>query len=75
MIKILTLIKNSVDFINKYIFPGSCLISVSQISDIVKNKTKFDFIDLEDITLHYAKTLNIWRKLSWQNKRNQRNGL
>ena len=54
--------KNSVDFINKYIFPGSCLISVSQISDIVKNKTKFDFIDLEDITLHYAKTLNIWRK-------------
>ena len=54
--------KNSVDFINKYIFPGSCLISVAQVSDIVKNKTNFDFIGLEDITKHYATTLNIWRQ-------------
>jgi len=29
--------KNSVDFINKYIFPGSCLISVHQVSEIIKN--------------------------------------
>ena len=54
--------KKSVDFINKYIFPGSCLIAISQITDIVKNDTKFNFIDLEDITMHYAKTLNIWRQ-------------
>ena len=54
--------KKSVDFINKYIFPGSCLIAISQITDIVKNNTKFNFIDLEDITIHYAKTLNIWRQ-------------
>ena len=54
--------KKSVDFINKYIFPGSCLIAISQISDIVKNNTKFNFTDLEDITIHYAKTLNIWRR-------------
>ena len=53
--------KNSVDFINKYIFPGSCLISIAQISDTVKNNTNLDFIDLQDITSHYAKTLNIWR--------------
>ena len=53
--------KNSVDFINKYIFPGSCLISIAQISDTVKNSTNLDFIDLQDITSHYAKTLNIWR--------------
>ena len=53
--------KNSVDFINKYIFPGSCLISIAQVSEIVKTKTNFDFIDLEDITKHYATTLNIWR--------------
>ena len=39
--------KNSVDFINKYIFPGSCLISVSQISDIVKNKTKLTLLILK----------------------------
>ena len=54
--------KNSVDFINKYIFPGSCLISIAQVSEIVKTKTNFDFIDLEDITKHYATTLNIWRE-------------
>ena len=54
--------KNSVDFINKYIFPGSCLISISQVSDIVKKNTKFDFIDLEDITKHYAITLSKWRE-------------
>ena len=53
--------KNSVDFINKYIFPGSCLISIAQISETVKNSTNLDFIGLEDITSHYAKTLNIWR--------------
>ena len=54
--------KDSVDFIKKYIFPGSCLISVSQIVDIIKNKTDLSMIDMEDITLHYAKTLNRWRK-------------
>ena len=54
--------KNSVDFINKYIFPGSCLISINQISETVKNNTLLDFIDLEDITSHYAKTLKMWRK-------------
>ena len=31
--------KDSVDFIKKYIFPGSCLISISQIIDVIKNKT------------------------------------
>ena len=54
--------KNSVDFINKYIFPGSCLISVSQVSDIIKKNTSMLFVDLEDITAHYATTLKIWRE-------------
>ena len=54
--------KDSVDFIKKYIFPGSCLISVSQIIDVIKNKTDLSMIDMEDITRHYAETLNRWRK-------------
>jgi cyclopropane-fatty-acyl-phospholipid synthase len=54
--------KDSVDFIKKYIFPGSCLISVSQIVDVIKNKTDLSMIDMEDITRHYASTLNKWRK-------------
>ena len=54
--------KDSVDFIKKYIFPGSCLISVSQIVDVIKNRTDLSMIDMEDITRHYASTLNKWRK-------------
>jgi len=54
--------KNSVDFINKYIFPGSCLISVAQVSEIIKKNTSMLFVDLEDITSHYATTLRIWRE-------------
>jgi len=54
--------KDSVDFTKKYIFPGSCLISISQITDAIKFKTDLTLIDLEDITQHYATTLNRWRK-------------
>ena len=54
--------KNSVDFIKKYIFPGSCLISVAQISDVIKNYTDLAIVDVEDITKHYAETLSRWKK-------------
>ena len=54
--------KNSVDFIRKYIFPGSCLISASQVEKAIKEKTDLVMVDSEDITLHYARTLEIWRK-------------
>lgn len=54
--------KNSVDFIRKYIFPGSCLIATSQVIEAIKEKTDMAIIDSEDITLHYAKTLKIWRE-------------
>ena len=54
--------KDSVDFIKKYIFPGSCLISISQITEVIKKDTDLAMIDMEDITKHYAITLNRWRK-------------
>ena len=54
--------KNSVDFIRKYIFPGSCLISAPQVEKAIKEKTDLIMVDSEDITLHYARTLEIWRK-------------
>ena len=54
--------KHSVDFINKYIFPGACLISLSQVLDTLKKDTNLILNDLLDITSHYAKTLNIWRE-------------
>ena len=47
--------------IKKYIFPGSCLISVAQISDVIKEYTDLAIVDMEDITKHYAETLNRWK--------------
>lgn len=54
--------KNSVDFIKKYIFPGSCLISLSQVIDVMKVHTDLALVDMEDITQHYAETLKRWRE-------------
>ena len=62
MIKNFDTYKNSVDFIKKYIFPGSCLISINQVSKISKKYTDLIFEDLEDITQHYVTTLQIWRE-------------
>ena len=53
--------KDSVDFIKKYIFPGSCLISIAQITDTIKQQTDLAIVDMEDITKHYAQTLRLWR--------------
>ena len=54
--------KNSVDFIRKYIFPGGCLISVSQVKESIKSKTDLTLVDLENITQHYARTIKHWRQ-------------
>ena len=54
--------KNSVDFIKKYIFPGSCLISLSQVIDVMKVHTDLALVDMEDITQHYTETLRRWRE-------------
>ena len=53
--------KYSVDFIKKYIFPGSCLISIAQITGVIKSQTDLAIVDMEDITQHYAETLSRWR--------------
>ena len=53
--------KKSVDLIKKYIFPGSCLISVNQITEVIKEKTDLNIVNFEDITAHYAETLKRWR--------------
>ena len=54
--------KSSVDFIRKYIFPGSCLVAMPQILQAIKDKTDMAMIHSEDITHHYARTLEIWRE-------------
>lgn len=53
--------KNSVDFIQRYIFPGSCIPSVAAISDAVARVTNLRLFHLEDIGPDYATTLRCWR--------------
>ncbi|BFM50442.1 cyclopropane-fatty-acyl-phospholipid synthase family protein [Marinomonas sp. THO17] len=53
--------RRSVDFIQRYIFPGGCLPSNQVIADKIAKKTDMQIIGLEDITEHYAKTLADWR--------------
>ena len=50
------------DFINRYIFPGSCCPSLHAISEAVARDTDLRLTHLEDITPHYARTLREWRK-------------
>ena len=54
--------KRSVDFIQKYIFPGGCLPSVEVIAKQIANNTDMQIVNLQDITTHYAKTLAAWRQ-------------
>tara|TARA_B100000902_G_scaffold254714_1_gene241137 strand:+ start:2262 stop:3533 length:1272 start_codon:yes stop_codon:yes gene_type:complete len=53
---------NSVDFIKKYIFPGSNLISVNHVLSTIKSFTDLSMVHFEDITKHYAETLKLWRE-------------
>jgi cyclopropane-fatty-acyl-phospholipid synthase len=51
----------SVDFIKRYIFPGSFIPSIAAISGATASATDLRMFHLEDITPHYARTLREWR--------------
>jgi cyclopropane-fatty-acyl-phospholipid synthase len=53
--------QRSVDFIQRYIFPGACLPSCEIMNRTVVQETDLRLLDLEDIGLHYARTLHLWR--------------
>jgi cyclopropane-fatty-acyl-phospholipid synthase len=53
--------RKSVDFIQRYIFPGSGLPSSSVMIDAIARMTDMRLLGLEDIGLHYATTLRCWR--------------
>ena len=54
--------KRSVDFIQRYIFPGSCLPSVGALSASIARASDMRVFHLEDIGPHYAQTLHEWRR-------------
>jgi cyclopropane-fatty-acyl-phospholipid synthase len=54
--------KRSVDFIQRYIFPGSNLPSVKAMVNAVATQSDMMVTGLHDIGLDYALTLNHWRR-------------
>jgi cyclopropane-fatty-acyl-phospholipid synthase len=53
--------KRSVDFIQRFIFPGSCIPSVSVLTQASAKAGDLGLIHLEDIGAHYALTLRAWK--------------
>ena len=54
--------KDSVDFIKRYIFPGSCIPSITAMQNAMTNASDFRLYHLTDIGPHYATTLKKWRE-------------
>ena len=54
--------KNSVDFIQRYIFPGSCIPSNTAMLSSITKTSDLRLFDCEDIGPHYATTLTAWRE-------------
>ena len=57
----------SVDFIQRFVFPGSFIPCVTAIVDAVTRNTDMKLYHLEDIGPHYATTLRKWREAFFAN--------
>lgn len=65
--QVLSRYASSVDFINKYIFPGGFLPSIAVINDAISRVTDFRLYALEEMSHHYVLTLQSWRSQFWRN--------
>ncbi|HMZ67135.1 MAG TPA: class I SAM-dependent methyltransferase, partial [Leptospiraceae bacterium] len=52
--------RTGIDFIQKYIFPGSLLPSIGRINEAINRTSNLFLFHLEDMGLYYAKTLKLW---------------
>jgi cyclopropane-fatty-acyl-phospholipid synthase len=53
-------LKKNVDWIQKHIFPGSLLLSVGRINEVLMKTGDLFMHDLEDLGADYARTLSTW---------------
>lgn len=53
--------KHSQDFVKAYVFPNSCMPSISVMVAEVSKSTDMRMVSLEDIGKHYAETVHRWR--------------
>jgi cyclopropane-fatty-acyl-phospholipid synthase len=54
--------RKGVDWIQKHIFPGTLLPSVAAINSAINRTGELTMLNLKEMGLHYAKTLEIWKK-------------
>jgi cyclopropane-fatty-acyl-phospholipid synthase len=54
--------KDSVDFIQRYIFPGSVIPSITALCSSVARASDLKLFHLEDLAPHYARTLREWNQ-------------
>jgi cyclopropane-fatty-acyl-phospholipid synthase len=54
--------RTGVDFIQKHIFPGSLLLSVNRLNDLLAREGGFVLHHLDDFGRDYARTLAAWRE-------------
>ncbi len=59
----------SVDFIQRYIFPGGCLPSQGAMLASTGRVTDMQLVQLEEFAEHYATTLRCWREKFHENLR------
>jgi cyclopropane-fatty-acyl-phospholipid synthase len=55
------------DFIQKYIFPGSVLLSLKEIFKSLDRTSHLMVWDVESMGLHYSRTLTEWETNYWKN--------
>ncbi|WP_194790831.1 SAM-dependent methyltransferase [Pseudomonas sp. UFMG81] len=53
--------RRTVDFIQRYIFPGGALPSLGVLLDTASRQTALNLVHMEDFGLDYARTLRHWR--------------
>ena len=59
--------KRSVDFIQRYIFPGSCIPSITALQNSMTQSSDLKIYSIHDIGTHYARTLALWRERLFKN--------
>lgn len=52
----------TVNFIQRYVFPGSFIPSVNAIAESLRRVTDMKIFHLQDIGPHYVRTLALWRR-------------
>lgn len=54
--------RREVDFIQRHVFPGTCIPSVTALLTAATRGSDLRLVQLEDITAHYPPTLLAWRR-------------